>query len=79
MPSGSIVIVDDNFLKGTWVDWLYIIGNNLVEDRRIDITYDIVGKGSLIYHWCQKENTDWDLIGDHYSCGRNIKIIIKKR
>ena len=80
MPSGSILIVDDNFLKGTWVNWMYVVDGSFTDDfKRIDITYDIIGKGSLIYHWCQKENTDWDLIGDHYMYGRNIKIIIKKR
>lgn len=80
MPSGSIIIIDDNFLKNTWVDW------NIIEDgkytgeyQRIDITYDIVGKGSMVYHWCQKENNDWDLIEDNHKVGENIKIIIKKR
>lgn len=80
MPSGSIILVDDNFLKDTWVHWNETIdGVNTGNFQRIDITYDIVGKGSLIYHWCQKENTDWDLIGDHYNPGGNIKLIIKKR
>jgi len=80
MPSGSIIIVDDNFLKNSWVNWNIIQnGNYTGEHQRIDITYDIVGKGSLIYHWCQKENTDWDLIGNHYRIGENIKIIIKKK
>jgi hypothetical protein len=79
MPSGSIVIVDDNFLKGTWVNWNELSnGEYTGESKRIDITYDIVGKGSMIYHWCQKENTDWDLISNH-RVGENIKIIIKKR
>jgi hypothetical protein len=78
MPSKSIVIIDDNFLKGTWVDWIINISDpNNVE--RIDITYDIIGKGSLIYHWAQNDDTDWDLIGDHYNVGTNIKVIIKKR
>jgi hypothetical protein len=80
MPSGSIVIVDDNFLKNSWVTWnITENGNYTGEQKRIDITYDIIGKGSLIYHWCQKENTDWNLIGNHYRIGENIKIIIKKQ
>ena len=80
MPSGSIIIVDDNFLKNSWVNWnIMQNGNYTGEHQRIDICYDIVGKGSLIYHWCQKENTDWDLIGNHYNAGSNIKLIIKKR
>lgn len=80
MPSGSIILVDDNFLKGTWVNWnIMENGNYTGEHKRIDIDYDIIGKGSLIYHWCQKEETEWDLIGDHYKAGNNIKLIIKKR
>lgn len=80
MVSGSIILVDDNFLKGTWVDWNVIVDGKYVEKyQTIDIIYDIVGKGSLIYHFCQKEETEWDLVGDHYIAGDNIKIIIKKR
>ena len=80
IPSGSIIIVDDNFLKNSWVNWnIMQNGNYTGEHQRIDITYDIVGKGSLIYHWCQKENTDWDVIGDHYNVGASIKLIIKKK
>ena len=80
MPSGSIIIVDDNFLKNSWVNWnIMQNGNYTGEHQRIDITYDIVGKGSLIYHWCQKENTDWDLIGNNHRVGENIKIIIKNK
>ena len=80
MTSGSIILVDDNFLKGTWVDWNVIVDGKYVEKyQTIDIIYDIVGKGSLIYHFCQKEETEWDLVGDHYIAGDNIKIIIKKR
>jgi hypothetical protein len=80
MPSGSIILIDDNFLKGTWVNWNEIIDGNYTGNyQRVDITYDIVGKGSMIYHWCQKENTDWDLIGNHYNAGSSIKLILKKR
>lgn len=80
MPSGSIIIVDDNFLKDTWVNWCEMIDGHYTGNyKKIDITYDIVGKGSLIYHWCQKENTDWDLIGNHYRVGSNIKLIVKKK
>ena len=80
MPSGSIIIIDDNFFKDSWVNWnIMQNGNYTGEYQRIDITYDTVGKGSLIYHWCQKENTDWDLVGNNHRVGENIKIIIKKR
>ena len=80
MPSGSIILVDDNYMKGTWVHWNLMKGGQYTGDHiKVDIDYDIIGKGSLIYHWCEKEDTDWDLIGDHYKAGASIKLIIKKR
>ena len=79
MPSGSIIIVDDNFLKGTWTSWNWMKDGQIIDSEVIDIKYDIIGKGALVYHWCQKEETEWDLVGDHYIAGSNIKIIIKKR
>jgi hypothetical protein len=79
MTSGSIILVDDNFLKGTWVNWNWMTDGQITNSEVIDIKYDIIGKGSLIYHWCQKKETEWDLVGDHYIVGDNIKIIIKKR
>ena len=80
MPSNSIILVDDNYMKGTWVNWNLMKDGQYTGDYiKVDIDYDIVGKGSLIYHWCENEDTDWDLIGDHYKVGTSIKLIIKKR
>jgi hypothetical protein len=79
MTSGSIILVDDNFLKGTWVNWNWMTDGQITNSEVIDIKYDVIGKGSLIYHWCQKKETEWDLVGNHYIVGDNIKIIIKKR
>ena len=74
MESGSIIMIDDNFLQGSWIDWIY-------PDRieRIDITYPILGKGALIYHHVLNGKSGWNLIGNHYNLpGINIKIIIQK-
>jgi hypothetical protein len=79
MPSGSIILIDDNFLKGTWVNWNYVSDGQVVGNERIDITYDIVGKGSMIYHYCKNYDSDWEIIGDHYHAGENIKLIIRKK
>jgi hypothetical protein len=79
MPSGSIIIVDDNYLKGTWIDWRFMDNNEVIETKRYTIDYPIIGKGAHIYQWCQNPETDWDLIGDHYLVGQNIKLIIQKR
>jgi len=79
MPSGSIILVDDNFLKNTWVNWNHLNDGVVVGGERIDITYDIVGKGSMIYHYCKNYDSDWEIIGDHYHAGGNIKLIIRKK
>lgn len=79
IPSGGICIIDDNFLKGTWVSWNIMSDNVLIDNKIIDIDYDIIGKGALIYHWCKNYATDWEIIGNHYNIGPNIKIIIRKK
>ena len=81
MPSGAVCIVDDNFMKGTKVQWNWFdFQGNYLNTEEIIIEYEIVGKGSMIYHWAQKPETDWDLIGDHYlSENGNIKLLLKKR
>lgn len=79
MPEGSICVIGDNYLKETWVDWNIRQDGELVNTERIDITYDIVGKGSLIYHWCNNYNNDWEVIGEHYISGNNFKLVIQKK
>lgn len=79
MPSGSICIIDDNYLNGTTVYWNILNNGNHVKTLPIDITYDIIGKGSLIYHWVKNYETEWELIGNHYHAGPNIKLIFKKK
>jgi hypothetical protein len=79
MPSGSIIIIDDNYLQGTWLDWIITRGNGEQELKKYTVEYPIIGKGAHIYQWCQKEDTDWDIIGDHYAAGLNIKVVIQKR
>ncbi len=79
-PSGSICIIDDNFMKGTTVYWDWKDDYNGTSGTdTVEISYEIVGKGALIYHWAKQEETDWDLVGDHYISGPSIKIIVKKR
>ena len=79
IPSGGICIIDDNFLKGTWVEWNTVENNVIVGKERIDINYDIIGKGSLIYHYCKNYESDWEILGNHYVAGPNVKVIIKKK
>jgi hypothetical protein len=79
MASGSIIIIDDNYLQGTWIDWRIMKNNEVIDVKRYTIDYPIIGKGAHIYQWCQNPETDWDLIGEHYSVGPNLKLIIQKR
>jgi hypothetical protein len=79
MPSGSICIIDDNYFNGTTVYWNIFNNGTHVNTLPIDVTYDVIGKGSLVYHWVKNYTTDWELIGDHYYAGLNVKLIFKKK
>lgn len=75
MPSGSIIIVDDNYRQNTIVGWNYSDGS----ESSMVIPYPMVGKGAHVYQHALKENSDWKLIGTHYDTFDNIKIIIQKK
>jgi hypothetical protein len=74
MPTGSIIIVDDNYKKDTWVQWFHFNGR----EEHMCVPYPMVGKGAHIYQHVLGGNSDWKLIGDHYNNYDNIKIIIQK-
>ena len=76
MLSGSIIVIDDNFISGQWVEWNYSDGR---KSERITITYPILGKGANVYQYVLSGNSDWDLIGTHYKDLGNIKVIIQKK
>jgi hypothetical protein len=74
MPIGSVIIIDDNFFKGTWVNWVlnYIEGKSMddQEYKKIDIEYPIIGKGSMVYHFVEGGKSNWkklskDIIGSN--------------
>jgi hypothetical protein len=75
MPSGGIIIIDDNYIQGTWVDWHYPDG----QVERINNIYPMIGKGANVYHHILSGNSNWKLIGEQYSVFNNIKIIIQKK
>lgn len=75
MVKGSIIIIDDNYPKGTHMQWVY-------NDGRVKTTtveYPMIGKGSHVYQHVLHNNTDWKLIGNHYDSPNNIKIILQKK
>lgn len=75
MPSGGIIVIDDNFRDNTSIAWTY--PNGVVED--IITTYPMNGKGALVYHYAISGSNEWELIGSHYDSHRNIKIIVQKK
>lgn len=72
MPVGSILIVDDNWFKGSWVDWVYP-----TKTERIDITYPILGKGALLWHFIGSGNSNWGQISEDI-VGFNVKLVFQK-
>ena len=81
MPSGSIVIIDDNYMKGTIVYWnIYDQDKNLIEVHPTPINYDMIGKGALIFFAIKDGKlTDWEILGNHYVAGVCVKLILKKK
>jgi hypothetical protein len=79
MPSGSILIIDDNFFKGTVIYWHILFNGKLKEEKEVNVDYDILGKGSLIYHYVKEKETEWELIGNHYVAGPNLKLFFRKK
>ena len=79
VPVGTICIFDDNWLNGTYIDSVvFIDGKRTEEIKRVDITYTVIGKGALVYHYVNQRETNWKLVGNHYKPGNNIKLIFKK-
>ena len=79
MVSGSIIVIDDNFMKGTWIEWVVgVDGNGHNIQEFIEIKYPIVGKGAHIYQWIQDNDTDWKVINNP-TAGQKVQIIIQKQ
>lgn len=75
MPKGSIIIIDDNYRKDTYVQWFHADGR----EEHMTVPYPMVGKGAHIFQYALSQKSDWKLIGNHYETFDNIKIIIQKR
>jgi hypothetical protein len=75
MTKGSIIVIDDNYREGTYVQWFHGDG---IEDG-MTIRYPMVGKGAHVYQYVFNNDTDWKLLGTHYDTHDNIKIIIQKK
>jgi len=75
MPIGSILLIDDNFFQGTWVEWK----NNKEHEKwdRLNIEYPIVGKGSHIYSFIEGGGSNWKKLSED-KIGTNVKLVYKK-
>jgi len=75
MESGSIIIIDDNYIRNTLLEWYFFDGKR----DEVVIKYPILGKGAHIYQHVLNNETEWKLIGTHYNTHNNIKVIIQKK
>ena len=73
----TIVIVDDNYLQGTWVQWNYVTNSEIVSSETVSINYPCVGKASHIWWWVQQPENEWKLLSKNIP-GENVKVICKK-
>lgn len=74
MESGSYILVDDNFMRGTFIFWNWNGG----EQEQHEVRQEILGKGSMIYHYCKKPESQWELLGE-YPYGPNQKLVLRKK
>lgn len=74
MPKGSIILVDDNWLEGTTLEWFQ---NGERYERIIELP--ILGKGANIFQEVSDGKTNFKLIGNHYLPHTMIKVYIKKK
>ena len=51
-----------------------VLISSIKEEKEVFVDYEIIGKGSLIYHYVKEKKTDWELIGNHYEPGPNLKL-----
>jgi predicted O-methyltransferase YrrM len=77
ISENTIVIVDDNYLGGSWVDWNFFSYDKIVSTEKNTIDYPCVGKGSHVWWWVQQPQNGWKLLSENI-VGQNIKVICKK-
>lgn len=73
MPKGGIILIDDNWLEGTHLEWF----QNKKRFERL-IEFPILGKGAHIYQQVKENKTNFKLIGNHHVPYKMIKVYIKK-
>ena len=74
MPSGSLILIDDNWFNGTYLQW---IQNGV--DEFIEIKYPIIGKGTNVFQETLRNNTNWEYVKTNQNPYENIKLVFKKK
>jgi hypothetical protein len=72
MPLGSIIIIDDNWYQGGWVEWLTSNGQGGLNSEIININYPCLGKGAHVYQWAITGDKNWKILDIGY------KLILQK-
>lgn len=73
----TIIIIDDNYMEGTWVQWNYVTESEIISSETVMISYPCVGKASHIWSWVQQPENQWELLSENIA-GENVKVICKK-
>jgi hypothetical protein len=70
MPVGSIIVIDDNWYKNNWVEWLMVSKNehdiDILSKEIITMEYPCVGKGAHVYQWIKSGNSNWKILDASY-------------
>jgi len=74
MPTGGIIFIYDNWMKGTFLQW-FQNGNESLEE----IKYPVIGKGANIYNEVLQNRTNFELLDEFHRPFKNTKIYIKKK
>lgn len=74
LPKNSIIFIDDNWLKGTNLQW-FENGQEYYEN----IDFPIMGKGAHVYQETISNRTDFELIGNHHVSYDMVKVYVKKK
>lgn len=73
MPVGSIIVIDDNWYQGWWVEWITSFNQGDEKREKITINYPALGKGAHIYQWALPGDKNWKILEAKY------KLIIQKQ
>jgi hypothetical protein len=72
MPVGSIIVIDDNWYKNWWVEWITINSEGKRQIETITIDYPCLGKGAHVYQWALPGDKNWKILDAGY------KLILQK-